>query len=156
MRRRGRQGKFSLIGLFVVIFAFWWGISVLSQNGAATPADAALPASASSAYAPQNITSPLALNVMQKGTVYTYAGSVPLSSSCDQLSTGIAVHGSNPTHITILLTVTKPLVACVGTSGTNTHFSVSLSVKAGTQAVFDNLMLNGSIVPTALQVIKTK
>jgi hypothetical protein len=159
MRSYGRKSTFPLVLLFVGIFAFWWGISVLAQNDTAAPAPSiALPASASTADASQNISGPVALNITQKGTVYTYSGSLPVSSSCDDLGTGIAVGGDNSAHVTVLLTVTRPLIPCAETAGdaSNEPFSASLSVASGTKPVLDGLTVNGVIVATNIQEIKTK
>ncbi|HEY5383245.1 MAG TPA: hypothetical protein VIJ88_01680, partial [Candidatus Paceibacterota bacterium] len=151
MRGRGHQGKSFLILLFVIIFAFWWGVSVIAQNeqGPLATLSSAPPVYLPAAV-PQNVPGPVAVLVTQKGTVYTYSGSLPLPSSCDELGTGIAVNGTNPAHVTLLLILSKPLTACAEAAGgvIEEPFSASLSVKPGTKVVFDGLTVNGVIVTT--------
>ena len=159
MRYKGRQGKFSLLLLFVGIFAFWWGIAVLAQND--SPASAqinpSVAASDSAAYLPQNISGKVALQVAHTGDVYTYSGALPTPSACDSLGSGIAVQGSDPVHVTVVLTLMKPVVTCSGASsaGEMQPFSVSLSVKPGAKALLDGVTVNGIIMGTTLEEVSS-
>lgn len=155
MRSKGHQGKYSLIVLFVGIFAFWWGIAVLAQNDktAYTAPQTASAASPAGAYISQTIAGPVAIQATVKGgTVYTYSGSIPLTDICEELGTGIAVNGSNPQHVTIVLTLKEPVAGCAQASGGDTlqPFAVFLSVAPGTKALLDGLTVNGAIVETTV------
>lgn len=160
-RSKSHQGKFSLVLLFVAIFAFWWGIAVLSQNGKGTyaqPQSVSASATNAGTYAPQNIAGPVDVTLEVKGsTLYTYSGSLMLTSACDTLSTGIAVNGTNPERVTILLNLAKPLDTCTEATGDTLEqpFAVSLAVASGTKAVLDGLTVNGVIVPTNFHKVTT-
>ncbi len=154
MRSKGRQSKFSLVLLFVGIFAFWWGIAVLTQNNKSTSTASyvasASPVSTADTYVPQTVTGPITIHANVKQGTYTYSGSVPLSSTCDELATGVSVTGTNPEHVTIILTLKRPS-ECTDTSAAPAQpFAVSLSVPANTKAVLDGLTVNGVIVTTHL------
>ena len=153
MRGKGHQSKYSLLVLFVAIFAFWWGIAVLTQNTkpnyTAPQSVSAVPSSA----IPQDISGPVPVQEsVSSAGVYSYTGSVPLPDSCDDLGTGISVSGQNPEHVTIILTLTKPLTSCVEAAGTGVQqpFGVSVAAPSGAKAVLDGLTVNGVIVPTTL------
>jgi hypothetical protein len=140
MRRKGHRSKLSLLLLFVVIFAFWWGISVLTQTGVGPSLTASVPS-----QVPSNL---VTVNVTYQNNVYTFAGALPLSAACDEFGSGIAVNGQNPDHVTILLTLAKPFVDCAqAASGPGQPFSVSLSVQPGVKVVLDGLTINGAIMP---------
>ena len=143
MQSRAHSGTWSLVLLFVCIFAFWWGIAVLAQNNNV----------ASVPYAPEGVSGPVAVRITSANNTYTYSGSVPLASPCDELGEGIAVNGQHPPHITVLLTLMKPSVACAQASdgSSSEPFSVSVSVASGTKAVLDGLTVNGIIMPTTIQ-----
>jgi hypothetical protein len=157
MQNRAHSGKLSLVLLFVCIFAFWWGIAVLSQNNTGSSNTQATANAASVAYVPEGISGPVAVQVSFANNTYTYSGSVPLTSPCDQLGEGIAVNGSNPSHITVLLTLMKQPGTCTDTGGdANEPFAVSVSVAPGTKAVLDGLTVNGIITPTAIQQVSAQ
>jgi hypothetical protein len=157
MQSRAHSGRWSLVLLFVCIFAFWWGIAVLGQNNTATPSGQPTANAASVAYVPEAVAGPVAVQVAFTNDTYTYTGLVPLSSPCDELGEGIAVNGRNPSHVTILLTLMKQPGACTETSGdTNGPFLVSVSVAPGTKAVLDGLTINGIITPTTIQPVSAE
>lgn len=156
MRSRSHQGKYSLILLFVGIFAFWWGIAVLSQTDkSAYPASqaSASPVSTSS-YVPQAVAGTVAVQTSFASGTYTYSGSVPLALSCDELGTGISVTGTNPEHVTIILTIQRPVGCKDRDTAVSQPFAASLSVPPNTKAVLDGLTVNGVIVQTSLSATK--
>ena len=160
MRSKGRRGKLSLILLFVGIFAFWWGIAVLTQNGKVLPSLSSASAPSSVAYAIQNFSGPLTVDTsVSNNNVYTYSGSLPLVSSCDQLGTGLAVSGTNPAHVTVLLTLMKPVVDCAEAADGPDDvqpFSVSIAVKPGAKAVLDGVTVNGIIIAAKVETAGTQ
>ncbi len=155
MRRKGHQAKYSLMLLFVGIFAFWWGIAVLAQNDKApTPtmqAATALPQEMIHASLP-SINGALSIHVVKNSGTYSYSGNILLSSPCEELGIGIASSGSSTVHVTIPLTLFAPSNGCNDTSeGTSSApFSASLSVSPGAKVVFDGVTINGVIVATTL------
>ena len=159
MRRKSHQGKYSLILLFVGIFAFWWGIAVLAQNDKSASLGTSVSPVAQAAPAPsvdndtfESISNPIAIQETVKGNVYTYSGSIMLPNPCDNVGTGISVNGFNPEHITIFLTLTKSLTGCTDQPQTFTAqpFGVSLTIATGTKAILDGLTVNGIIAATHL------
>jgi hypothetical protein len=150
MLSRNRPGKLSLLLLFVCIFAFWWGIAVLTQNSAA-PGTEQAPVGSTNTI-PQGVSGPIGVDISISNNRYTYSGSVPLVSSCDELGEGIAVHGEDPAHVTILLTLVRQS-ACAEAAGGGTEepFSVSVSASAGAKVMLDGLTVNGVIVPTTVK-----
>ena len=153
MRSKGRQGTYSLLLLFVGIFAFWWGIAVLAENDKGTygaPSTAQASPSNAGTYIAEAVQGPIAVQTMHKGAVYTFSGSVPLASVCDELGTGISVSKSNPPHVTVILTLQKPTNLCAEGATTTQPFAVSLTVASGTQALLDGVTVNGVIVATRL------
>ena len=155
MQNRAHSGRLSLVLLFVCIFAFWWGIAVLTQNNNGAPSGQPTANAASVAYVPEAVSSPVAVQVSFANNTYTYSGIVPAASACDQLGEGISVNGSNPSHVTVLLTLMKQQGACTDTGDSNEPFAVSVSVGAGTKAVLDGLTVNGVITPTTVQTAGT-
>gem|GEM_PF-2077821 len=158
MHQRSHSGRLSLILLFVCIFAFWWGIATLAQNSKAAPDPTSSTPAAVAAYVPQQVSGPVTMQVAVANDMYTYSGSVPLASSCEQLGEGIAVKGRDPSHITVLLTLTQPATACAEASGGSTSepFAVSASVTPGTKAILDGITVNGVITPATIQPAGTQ
>ncbi|HUD02593.1 MAG TPA: hypothetical protein VMR46_01045 [Candidatus Paceibacterota bacterium] len=157
MQNRAHSGKLSLVLLFVCIFAFWWGIAVLTQNNTGAPNAQPTANAASVASIPQEVSGPVAVQVSFANNTYTYSGTVPLASPCDQLGEGIAINGKDPSYVTVLLTLMKQPGICKATSGdTNEPFSVSVSVASGTKAVLNGLTVNGIITPTAIQQVSAE
>ncbi len=158
MRSKGHRSTYSLLILFVGIFAFWWGIAVLARNDKSAPASpyvaSASPVSTADTYVPQTVTGPIAIHSSIKDGTYTYSGSIPLSSECDELGTGISVSGSNPEHVTIVLTLKRPNQCDIAHVGNvEQPFAVSLAVPTNAKAVFDGLTVNGAIVPVNLSAL---
>ena len=157
MQNRAHPGRLSLVLLFVCIFAFWWGIAVLTQNNTASSSTQSLANAASATPVPEGVPGPVGMQVAFVKNTYTYSGSVPAASPCDMLGEGIAVNGKNPSHVTILLTLMKQPGTCTDTTGdSNEPFAVSVSVASGTKAVLDGLTVNGIITPTTLQQVSVK
>jgi hypothetical protein len=157
MRSKGHRSTYSLLILFVGIFAFWWGIAVLARNDKSTPAvsyvASASPVSTADTYVPQTVSGPVAIEATIVSGTHTYKGSIPLTSMCDALSTGISVSGSNPEHVSIVLTLKRPSTCAEETTGAMSQpFAVSLAVPSNTEAVFDGLTINGAIVATTLKI----
>lgn len=78
--------------------------------------------------------------------VHIYAGSIPLSSDCEVLSSAITATGSNPVSVTLAITLLKPDVGCVSTSTTTvpTDFSASITRKDPKEKiVFGGITVNG-------------
>jgi len=151
MRSKGYQGKYSLILLFVGIFAFWWGIAVLAQsNKTSTSSTQSAASSAALMYTPQTPSGPVELQTIKTPTSYTYSGLLALSTPCDQLGTGLATSGSGTVHVTVALTYMKQVSACKEAfdGSDELPFSASLSVPPGTKVVLDGLTINGVIVQT--------
>jgi hypothetical protein len=154
MQSRAHSGRWSLVLLFVCIFAFWWGIAVLGQNNKGSSNTQPTANAASVAYVPEGVSGPVAVQVAFVNDTYTYSGSVSSASPCDQLGEGIAVHGNNPSHVTVVLTLMKQSGICTDTMGdANEPFAVSVSVASGTKAVLDGLTVNGIITPTTIQSV---
>lgn len=156
-KSKSRQGKYSLLLLFVGIFAFWWGIAVLAQNN--KPGSAAIHVPSASAaektmYTLQSIEGPVKIHATLKGDAYTYSGSVPLTSACDELGTGVSITGADTKHVTIVLTLQKPMDGCAYTTSEELEqpFAVSISVASGTKATLDGLTVNGAIVAVRTEV----
>ncbi|MGC9602591.1 MAG: hypothetical protein ABSE76_02520 [Minisyncoccia bacterium] len=155
MQNRAHSSTWSLVLLFVCIFAFWWGIAVFTQNSTGVSNQQPTADAPSVQYVPQGTLKPVEVQVAFANNTYTYSGSMPLDSSCEELGEGISVNGQNPSHVTILLTLVKPSVACAQASegGTNEPFSVSVLVASGTKAMLDGLTINGIIIPTTIKSI---
>ena len=153
MNSKGRQGTYALLLLFVGIFAFWWGIAVLTQNSKG-PYAASRTAEASplevGTYTQEGVQVPIAIQTSHKGSLYTYSGTVPLTSVCDKLGTGISVTNTNPAHITVVLTLQRPVSACRELGSSSQPFAVSLTVASGTRAVLDGVTVNGVIAATQM------
>jgi len=147
MLSRGKKNTTTLVSLIVAIFAFWWGVSVLDQTQnvpkVITVAAADLQIDPYTAASVIVVHHSLDANHMD-----AFSGTITLPSGCDDLGTGIASHGSNPAHVTILLTVLKdPGCTSAPPGGSDQPFSVSLS-HAATAPVFDGVTVNGVIVPS--------
>ena len=152
MQNRAHSGRLSLVLLFVCIFAFWWGIAVLTQNNSGAPSGQPTANAASVAFMPEAVAGPVAVQVSFANNTYTYSGIVPAASACDQLGEGISVNGSNPSHVTVLLTLMKQSGICREASGDASQpFAVSVSVASGTKAILDGLTINGIITPTTIK-----
>lgn len=140
-----RRAQWSLMVLLVGIFALWWGVSVLSgQNYTFKNSSAAKLVSYTS-------NTPIIVYGSMLGNTHTFEGSVPLANSCEVLGSGIAVQGSNPAHVTVVLSLMESPGLCAQAAGNSEEmFNVSLSLPTNTQVVFDGTTMNGVIVPSML------
>jgi hypothetical protein len=131
----------SLILLLACIFAFWWGISILTKPQPAQP-----PAAVTQAK-------PLVVHVTLSGTTQTYSG-VFSPPACDSFGSGIRYSAANGGHVTVLLITEPASAACAQAAGNSPDepFSVSVKVSRGSAPIFDGVLLNGSNIPAQLAV----
>ncbi len=78
--------------------------------------------------------------------ISTYSGSLSVPM-CDIIGTGIQTIGSNPAHITLLLT-TIGQEGCTSTDMAQQDFSVSASTRSAAQ--FDGVLINGQTASSTL------
>lgn len=147
MRSKGRQGRYSLILLFLGIFAFWWGIAVLGQGGKSDAVQAVAMQQQAAVYVPQQVSGPLSIATSSNGNTFSYSGSISLSPECERLATGVSVTGASPKHVTVMLTLErKANCTSTTTSIVKQPFAVSVEVPSGTSPILDGVTTNGAIV----------
>jgi hypothetical protein len=151
MRRKPHST--SLILLLTCIFAFWWGISVLSQsaapslasNNSLTPTENTPPSTLSN-------TAALVVHETMNGTTRTYSGTFMPANACDSFGSGIRYNATAGGQISILLITSPASTACAQAAGDSSSqpFSVSIKLAAGSNPGFGGVLLNGTSIPAQL------
>jgi len=125
----------------VCIFAFWWGVSVLTQGSSTTTASFSNTAPGGAA--------PLTIIESHTGNTYTYSGAYT-THACQSLGSGIALAGGGG-KVTILLTTAPSTFDCAQAAGDTMPEAFSVSViHKGAAPEFEGVMLNGQPLPATL------
>lgn len=139
------RSKTFLLLLFVIIFACWWGVSVLSQvSNTASIGQAQAPIAVS--YVPT--TTMIITHSIENG-MQTYAGSFTPLSLCDNLGVGNRSNNPGVLHVSIALTLTTTAGPC-DLTGEVSPEPFSVGITSDTSPVFDGVTLNGVIIPSKL------
>ena len=148
------RSRTALLLLFVILFAFWWGVSIISQKTPPAPIASPQTTLIDNRVA-FSTTSPIIVHYSVDKNTHTYSGTLMLPSSCDTLGTGVTTSGSEPIHISILLSVLRSTSNCHEGPGDAEPFSVSISSKAKSAApLFDGVTVNSAITSSTL--VETK
>jgi hypothetical protein len=139
----------SLVLLLICIFAFWWGISVLSQS--TMPAPMAMQNAADQSI-DSGVLAPIVVRESVTGETHTYSGTFMQRSLCDSFGSGIRYNSESGGHVSILLISKASGTACAQAAGeiTAEPFTVSIKLASNVQPVFDGVQLNGAVVPSQL------
>ncbi len=143
-----------IIVLLGILTVGAWEVSVVHstrqnpQNSAAS----AMPEAHQDLSNPVTIDLPLVLHSKLQGHKYTYSGSLWLPNTCDALSNGTSVQGTNPSHITIKLAVES--AQCPTSQKTSADFAVSFTSTSEKAPIVDAVTFNGIEIPYTLAEAK--
>jgi hypothetical protein len=125
-----------LILLLLAVLSGWWLLEVHYASGP-------MPA--------LNTHTPIVVHHSQSGGLHTYTGSVPLSSACVVLSTGIETAGQNPAYITLMLSATMDTACRALAVPPQGLFTVSYEAPGtSTDVIFNDVRVDGTSAPYTL------
>jgi hypothetical protein len=137
----------SLVLLLICIFAFWWGISLLSQSSIPVSNTVQTTFSGSNGSA-----TPLVVHESVAGSAYTYSGTYMPRSVCDSFGSGIRYNSEDGGHVSILLIAKPSTIDCAQAEDTaaGEPFTVAIKLAVGSNPQFDGVFLNGTKLPSQL------